>query len=114
MGMSLREVLGSRSPVFTAAIVGDSMLPTYTDGDWVLVRRQHTAKVGDVVLVADPRQPARLLVKRVRGTEAGAVWVEGDNPQRSTDSRTFGPIGPDLILGRVLLRYYPLRLPRLT
>ena len=32
----------------------------------------------------------------------------GDNRPQSQDSRAFGPIGEDLILGRAWLRYFPL------
>jgi signal peptidase I len=32
----------------------------------------------------------------------------GDNRPHSQDSRAFGPIGKDLILGRAWLRYFPL------
>ena len=35
-------------------------------------------------------------------------FVLGDNRPSSQDSRTFGPIGEDLILGRAWLRYFPL------
>ena len=39
----------------------------------------------------------------------GHVWLEGDNPSNSTDSRTYGPIPANLIVGRVLLRLWPIR-----
>ena len=35
-------------------------------------------------------------------------FVMGDNRQASQDSRVFGPIDADLILGRAWLRYFPL------
>ena len=38
----------------------------------------------------------------------GHVWLEGDNPNNSTDSRVYGPIPSSLIVGRVLLRLWPL------
>ena len=34
--------------------------------------------------------------------------VLGDDRVRSTDSREFGPVGRDLILGKVWFRYWPL------
>jgi len=38
----------------------------------------------------------------------GAYFVMGDNRPQSQDSRAFGPIDEDLILGRAWLRYFPL------
>jgi signal peptidase I len=38
----------------------------------------------------------------------GAYFVMGDNRSASQDSRAFGPIGEDLILGRAWLRHFPL------
>jgi type IV secretory pathway protease TraF len=35
------------------------------------------------------------------------VTVVGDNPAASTDSRTFGPVPPKLVRGRVVYRYWP-------
>jgi signal peptidase I len=36
------------------------------------------------------------------------VFVMGDNRQASRDSRSFGPVGRDQIIGRALFRYWPL------
>lgn len=38
----------------------------------------------------------------------GSYFVMGDNRPHSQDSRAFGPITDDLILGRAWLRYFPL------
>ena len=54
----------------------------------------------------DPRQPDRLLLKRIEGPAGADGWlVAGDNPQASTDSRAFGPVGRELIVGKVWFRY---------
>lgn len=37
----------------------------------------------------------------------GDLWVMGDNRPRSSDSREFGPIPIDTIIGQVLYRYFP-------
>jgi signal peptidase I len=39
----------------------------------------------------------------------GHVWLEGDNPNNSADSRSYGPVPAALIQGRVLCRIWPLR-----
>lgn len=38
----------------------------------------------------------------------GHVWVEGDNPANSLDSREFGPIPLGLIRSRAVIRLWPL------
>jgi signal peptidase I len=38
----------------------------------------------------------------------GALFVMGDHRSASADSREFGPIDVDTVLGRALLRYWPL------
>jgi signal peptidase I len=39
----------------------------------------------------------------------GHIWVEGDNPWNSSDSRNYGPVPASMIVGRVFLRVWPLR-----
>jgi mitochondrial inner membrane protease subunit 1 len=38
---------------------------------------------------------------------AGHVWLEGDNPRQSTDSRTYGPVPMGLLKGKVILKIFP-------
>lgn len=37
----------------------------------------------------------------------GTVWVLGDNRGESVDSRSFGPVGVDSVVGRVTARLWP-------
>ncbi len=86
------------------------MLPTFEPGDRLLVvrlPRRWPLRRGDVVALADPREPSRLLVKRVAATSARRVTVAGDNPRESTDSRSFGPVERAAVWGRVFYRYAP-------
>ncbi|KAK4537233.1 hypothetical protein CDCA_CDCA11G3258 [Cyanidium caldarium] len=39
--------------------------------------------------------------------QRGYVWLEGDNPENSTDSRHYGPVPVALVRGRVAFRVYP-------
>lgn len=89
-------------------VQGESMSPTLQPGDRVLVVRTGRLRPGVVAAVRDPRDPERVVVKRVAGGSAAVGWrVLGDNQARSTDSRAFGPVGSDLVVGRVVYRYHP-------
>ena len=88
------------------------MLPTLLPGDRVLVWRglgplRPPVRVGDLVAVVDPREPDRVMVKRVVARAGAAFVVEGDNQATSTDSRHFGPVTAAAIQGRVIYRYLP-------
>jgi len=83
------------------------MAPTLGPGDRLLVVRTRRPRPGDVAVVPDPREPSRLVVKRVVATSAAGVTLEGDNPAASTDSRTFGPAPWQSVRGRAVYRYHP-------
>ena len=91
-------------------VVGDSMAPTLRDGDRIIVTRSRRIGHGDVVVLEDPRLgglPGRIMVKRLVSIEGEMAWVEGDNREFSTDSRTFGAIPVRSIRGRAIYRYSP-------
>ena len=93
----------------TTIVRGPSMEPGLRSGDRVLVDRwtyrHRPPRPGEVVLVRDPA--GRTLVKRVDRSEGGQVWVVGDNPDRSRDSRRFGPLAGAAVAGRVVARVWP-------
>jgi phage repressor protein C with HTH and peptisase S24 domain len=82
------------------------MLPTLADGDALLVRWGAPARAGDVVVARFAAAPGLLVVKRAVRPVDGGWWVEGDNRQVADDSRRYGPAE---VLGRVVLRWWPLR-----
>jgi nickel-type superoxide dismutase maturation protease len=96
-------------PIVRYEVEGASMAPSFVAGERLLINRAaywfRRPVPGDVVVVRDPREPGRLLLKRISGKAAGGWLVEGDNQEMSTDSRTFGPVGRDLIVGKVWRRY---------
>ncbi|HYT00180.1 MAG TPA: nickel-type superoxide dismutase maturation protease [Thermoplasmata archaeon] len=90
----------------------DSMRPTLDPGDYVLVNRWayriRSPRAGEIVVLRDPEAPDRFLVKRISGTGGpSGLAVVGDNADRSRDSRAFGPVPPERIIGKVWLRLRP-------
>ena len=81
------------------------MLPALRPGDCLLVRRVGRVRPGDVVVARFPARPDLLVVKRAVRPVDDRWWVEGDNPAVTDDSRRYGPAE---VLGRVVLRYWPL------
>lgn len=93
----------------TVRIVGASMEPALRNGETHLARTRFRLRAGDVVVLRHPDRRELLTVKRLVRQEAGGWWVEGDNPESSSDSRQFGLVATDLILARILMRLSPLR-----
>lgn len=81
------------------------MTPNLNDGDVVLVKPTRRVKVGEVVLAKHPYKQSVKVLKRVSEiNNEGRFVLTGDNPEESTDSRTFGSINSADILGRVIGR----------
>jgi nickel-type superoxide dismutase maturation protease len=92
-------------PVTTVVVAGDSMLPTYASGDWLIATRNRRITPGQVVVIERESRPGILLIKRVLRAEGQKWWVEGDNASASDDSRSFGAINESEILGRIRFRF---------
>jgi signal peptidase I len=117
MPLAIALTLGfaARAAVHIYAIPSASMAPTLLEGDHIVVTRCLGApERGDVVVFRVPGS-GELMVKRVAGlpgdavdagggrtviVPAGTVFVIGDNRQDSFDSRHWGPVPRDLIVGR--------------
>ena len=102
--------LRSLFPFARYRVEGESMAPAIPAGERVLVNRAaywfSAPGAGDLVVMRDPRKTDRLLVKRIDRSAGEDGWlVLGDNAEASTDSRTFGPVAGELILGKVWFRY---------
>ncbi len=123
------------SPLRAVRVSGHSMSPTLNWGDWVLFRRYRapgdlTVQSNDeferalrnlsseltqkVVLIArlgpsgqrDLMQIKRVMkVELVSENEIG-IWVEGDNAAASSDSRHWGHVMPEEIIGIYFRRYH--------
>jgi len=125
----------ARLALLVIRVDGTSMLPTFRPGDAVLTLRRGirpTVRRGDIVVCRRPDStpgPRSYLIKRVvavagdpipddydpppgTGSAVGTiiaadrVYVRGDN-DRSYDSRAFGPIPLDHVVGHVVARLTP-------
>ncbi len=110
VGFCAAAFIGARLATRRVVVEGRSMVPTFDPADRLLVvrlPRRWPLRPGDVVALTDPREPDRLLVKRVTTVGERGVTVTGDNPAESTDSRTFGPVDRGEVWGLVCYRYAP-------
>jgi signal peptidase I len=86
-------------------VSGDSLLPTYQDGDFVLVSKIpylfSRIRQGDII--AFRHEVYDTMIKQVHRIVPGSgqIYVIGTQ-ENSIDSRHFGPISKEDILGKVI------------
>ena len=83
------------------------MLPTLEPGDRVLVKRvsknpSQLPAIGSVVVAWHPVKPNIRLIKRLGDAHESGLWLTGDNPEASTDSRQLGLIPRTNLIGVVV------------
>ena len=113
LALGALALVRARRDWFPVRVEGPSMIPTLQPGDLLAVRpvRSDEPRTGQLVVV---RRGDIEIVKRVSATVDGDVgadeiWLTGDNPDASTDSRTTGPAARRDVVGIVRVRYKPLR-----
>lgn len=81
-------------------VAGRSMLPVLRPGTIVVaVPAPGNVQPGQVVIF---RHDGREKIKRIIRIEENSLWLEGDNPDESTDSRQFGIVKTRMVRGRVI------------
>ncbi len=114
----------------TVIVDGQSMMPTFQPEDRVVVSKAYWLVGGihdkDIVVIKDPTGDGYIIkrVFRMAGESVpvdkwpdnrrledgpytvpdGMVYVLGDNLPESEDSRKFGPVSNDKIIGKVVVR----------
>ena len=91
-------------------VIGDSMYPTYLDGQVIIgcrLFRRKKRKVGEVVIYRSPEENGRkIVIKRVAGVNVAfnqvTYYCLGDNADHSYDSRYYGAISSENLVCRVL------------
>ncbi len=100
-------------------IVTESMQPDVMKGDRIIVDntayRRMPPRIGDIVVFVYPDDRSKVYIKRIAGLPGntiklegdeeyiiphGAVYVSGDNRQKSQDSKDFGPVPLRDIVGK--------------
>lgn len=87
-------------------VTGESMLPTLKPGDIVLVDIgayvDCKPSIGDIIVAHHPFQRNLSIIKRIADiTSDGRLMLQSDNSQVGTDSRSFGTIRMQRVIGRV-------------
>ncbi len=102
--LSLGPDLLGKGPHFALHVHGDSMIGVgIVDGDYVLVRQQDTAEVGEIVIALLGEEAT---VKRLR-KRGKTLYLEAANPAYPPIPLTH-TIPPPRILGKVVGVYHPL------
>ena len=86
-------------------ITGNSLTPEYNEGDYVVVATLsfilRALKSGDTVVFKHPVYDTMIKQIQSMDLQTGELFVVGIHPQ-STDSRHFGPIPQNWLIGKVL------------
>lgn len=93
-----------------ARVSGDSMRPTLSPGDRLLVQYSASIRAGTLVLArfADGTLAVKRAVeRRTTGSGAPGWWLLSDNPEQGVDSRHRGPVPEADILAVVSGRLWP-------
>lgn len=88
-------------------IEGNSMQPLLQPDDQVLVDthiyNSSSPSIDDIVVLTHPFQSDLKIIKRItKISKSEGFFVQGDNPLVSIDSRDFGFVKPELIIGKVI------------
>ena len=86
-------------------VVGNSMEETISEGDLITYKKINPKnlelEVGDIVVASHPKIKNKLIIKRIYQIHQNKFDLRGDNSLSSTDSREWGLIELDLIVGKV-------------
>ena len=111
--MSIFGALGASRSFKLVKVAGPSMMPTFRDGDVLLVRWfsqvESELPLGAVVVIERDEMPGVFVIKRIQKSHGGRYWVEGDNKDPDSqslmnDSRKWGYLAAHEIKAKVLIR----------
>ena len=90
----------SKRRLLLRRVVGASMLPTFKQDEIVVASTNvSNVRVGDVVMF---EHDGLEKIKRVADKRPGEVYVLGDNPNASSDSRSFGWLNEKSVKAKII------------
>lgn len=93
-------------PFSRFTVSGNSMYPTLKPSQSVISSNWHyffkRPKKGDIVVL---KQKGRFIVKRLQKVSDRHIFVVGDNLNESTDSREYGVIDKNNLIGKVVITF---------
>jgi len=103
ISLAILSIIGAVKLKYKLLMVsGSSMYPTLKEGDVLLVDKRAELEEDQIVILKDPQNPKKVLVKRIIVLDSEYAWVEGDNNGNSRDSRDFGEVSRTNIIGKVI------------
>ena len=91
-------------------VKGGSMLPTLSDGDYILTKKPRSLRPGFIYTIN--HIDLGLIVKRLDSVEADNCSFTGDNLNALSET-LLGSVSPDRVIGQALLVIKPSGLSRL-
>ncbi len=89
-------------PIRIFRVAERSMEPTIHSGAYVLANcLKPKVRPGDIVVIRYPKEGI-IMVKRVSSINGDEVFIQGDNPKESLDSRHFGAVKSGDVIGKVI------------
>jgi phage repressor protein C with HTH and peptisase S24 domain len=86
--------------LYIRRVMGTSMLPTYEEGQVIIALKTfNNLRVHDIVIISHGGLEK---IKRVSELSGNMIYVRGDNPKHSTDSRHFGWLEKHQVKGKVI------------
>ena len=87
--------------LYIRRIVGPSMEPTLKHGSLVIFIKTKNYKFKDIVIA---KINNREVVKRITRISSEGIELIGDNNEYSIDSRLYGLVEPNKIIGRLIFK----------
>jgi len=95
-------------PFFIYRVVGQSMEPSLHENDIVVALKHSNNFLNRGSIIIFQKNNLKM-IKRINKIQQNKIEVEGDNSVLSNDSRHFGPLQNNEIIGKVVWAFHPHR-----